>query len=115
MRQTFNQYDTNGDGVLDEMEVAAMMVDIGFHVDGSYLQVPLKFSECTAVGDRMVAPRARQALGKSTGTMADQWPRPPRLQHMWRVVTTHPWSPGRDGDVWQVRRGRSGPSQGGSA
>eukprot|EP01048_Picozoa_sp_COSAG05_P014864 COSAG05_NODE_1725_length_4206_cov_2.026784_4_plen_191_part_00 len=35
---TFQQYDTNNDGVLDEMEVSAMMNAVGFEVDGDYVK-----------------------------------------------------------------------------
>jgi Ca2+-binding EF-hand superfamily protein len=36
-RQVFERYDTNGDGVLDQNEVSAMIDDIGYQVDDSYV------------------------------------------------------------------------------
>ena len=37
MRDTFNKYDTNRDGVLDSYEVQAMIDDIGYEVDAQYV------------------------------------------------------------------------------
>ena len=38
LRSTFEKYDTDNDGVLNEQEVLAMMTDLQFEVDGSYLK-----------------------------------------------------------------------------
>eukprot|EP01052_Picozoa_sp_SAG31_P040795 SAG31_NODE_6005_length_2217_cov_10.084986_1_plen_148_part_10 len=38
LRATFDKYDTNGDGVLDEYEVAAMMLALGFDATKDYLK-----------------------------------------------------------------------------
>jgi Ca2+-binding EF-hand superfamily protein len=52
LRVKFDHYDTNGDGVLDEKEVFAMMRDVGFEVDGSYLAgVMENFGQFDADGD----------------------------------------------------------------
>jgi hypothetical protein len=42
LHSKFEHYDTNGDGVLDEPEVAAMMLALGFNTDTGYLRKMLE-------------------------------------------------------------------------